>query len=115
MMEERRLAEQERIRNEMRMEELRNQELRNKELRRKQQQREEPATKMRRIANEDEPQGGRKKLDRNTTKNHKLFRDATMLWERHNGQLIIFGLVLLFFTHETSCHVFQSRQKKKFA
>lgn len=58
-MEERRLAEQEKIRNEMRMEELTNQERRNEELRRKQQQREEPVTKMKRIVNVDEAQGGR--------------------------------------------------------
>ena len=67
MMEERRLAEQERRRNELRMEELRNeelkieelrnQELRNQELRRKEQEREEPVTKSRRIVNE-EAQGG---------------------------------------------------------
>jgi hypothetical protein len=61
-MEERRLAEQERRRNELRMEELRNEELkieelRNQELRRKEQEREEPVTKSRRIVNE-EAQGG---------------------------------------------------------
>ena len=59
MMEERRMAEQEKIRNETRLEELANQERRNEELRRKQQQREEPVTKMRRIVLVDEAQGGR--------------------------------------------------------
>ena len=67
MLEEKRLAEQERRRNELRMEELRSQELRNQnlrnqnlrneELRRNEQQREEPVAKIRRIVSEDAHEG----------------------------------------------------------
>ncbi|XP_028409566.1 sex comb on midleg-like protein 2 isoform X2 [Dendronephthya gigantea] len=69
LMEEKQLAEQEKLRNDLRMEEIRKQELRNEERRmeevrnermrnqelaRKEQQREEPVTKMRRIVRDEE-------------------------------------------------------------
>ena len=73
LIEEKQLAEQEKLRNELRMEEIRKQELRNEELRmeevrnerqrnqelaRKEQQRGEPVTKMRRMARDEEPREG---------------------------------------------------------
>ena len=57
MLEEKRLAEQERRRNELRLEERRNQDLRNEETRRSEQQRDEPVTKIRRIFREETQEG----------------------------------------------------------
>ena len=57
MIEDRRLAEQERRRNELRNEEVRSQGQRNEEIRRKEQQREEPVIKIRRTVNEQVEEG----------------------------------------------------------